>query len=345
MAEGSAVAVQAYLNLNGVVWKLMEDGSLVPLEPGEAVLPDVPLLEFPDSNPEADPVSSSSQSSLASFFTNVSRDGAGEIPSSGYDTRGVADAGESSRDAEQGPPPDLLPNDAGISIRIQDGGDGYVNRFEQDAVDLVGTTTDILDDTVVDVIVLDAQGGSVTFTAVVQDGRFSVPGADLSSLAEGPLTAVATYQDPYGNRVTGTDDSIKDTLASGVDVEAATGTDDVVNAVEAVDNTLSGTFADVQAGADVEVTVSGAGHGDLVFTTTLDASGHWSIPDVDLDVFDDGTLTLTASTVDQAGNPATITDTVDMDTQAAITAEFVDAQQPDGVAAGVAEPVFAGGYR
>ena len=47
MAEGSAVAIQAYLNLNGVVWKLMEDGSLVPLEPGEAVLPDVPLLEFP----------------------------------------------------------------------------------------------------------------------------------------------------------------------------------------------------------------------------------------------------------------------------------------------------------
>ena len=117
MAEGSAVAIQAYLNLNGVVWKLMEDGSLVPLEPGEAVLPDVPLLEFPDSNPGADPASSSSQSSLASFFTNVSRDGAGEIPSSGYDTRGVADAGGSSRDAKHGPPPDLLPNDAGISIQ------------------------------------------------------------------------------------------------------------------------------------------------------------------------------------------------------------------------------------
>ena len=332
MAEGSAVAIQAYLNLNGVVWKLMEDGSLVPLEPGEAVLPDVPLLEFPESSsPEADLASSSSQSSLASFFTNVSRDGAGDIPASGYQTRGVADAGDHSRDTRQGPPPDLLPNDAAISIQIQDGGDGYVNRFEQDAVDLVGTTTDILDDTVVNVIVLDGQGGSVTFTAVVQDGRFSVPDADLSSLAEGPLTAVATYQDPYGNRVTGTDDSIKDTLASGVDVEAATGTDDVVNAVEAVDNTLSGTFADVQAGAEVEVTVSGAGHADLVLTATLDASGNWSIPDVDLDVFDDGTLTLTASTVDQAGNPATITDTVDMDTQAAITAEFVDAVQPDGV--------------
>jgi len=333
MAEGSAVAVQAYLQLNGLDWKLLEDGSLVPLAPGESRQPGVPVLDPPETTDQADlPSSSSSQSSLATFFSNITREGRVDIPESGYTTRGLVDVGDSDRQTPNGPPPDLLPNDAAIGIRIDDGGDGYINQFEQSAVDLVGTSSGIADDTTVDVVVIDSLGNTLTFQAIVQNDQFTVVDADLSSLEEGPLVAVATYADPYGNRVTGGDNSIKDTLASGQDIDADTGADDVVNAVEAVGNTLSGSFANVQAGADVEVTVSGAGNGDLVFTTTLDANGNWSIPDVDLDVFDDGTLTLSASTVDQAGNPASITDTVEMDTLATVTAVFIDPQQPDGVA-------------
>lgn len=202
-------------------------------------------------------------------------------------------------------------------------------------MDLVGTTFNIMDEIVVDVVVVDSQGNSLTFQATVMDDRFEIPSADLSSLAEGPIVAIATYADPYGNRVSGADNSIIDTLAEGITVQADTDADTpdaVINAIEAVENRLSGTFINVQEGAQVAVTVSGGSHPDLTFTAQLDASGAWSVPDVDLSVFDDGTFTLTAETVDQAGSPAAITDTVEMDTLAAITAEFVDAELPGGVA-------------
>ena len=177
-------------------------------------------------------------------------------------------------------------------------------------MDLVGTTFNIMDEIVVDVVVVDSQGNSLTFQATVMDDRFEIPSADLSSLAEGPIVAIATYADPYGNRVSGADNSIIDTLAEGITVQADTDADTpdaVINAIEAVESTLSGTFINVQEGAQVAVTFSGGSHPDLTFT-------------------------LTAETVDQAGNPVAITDTVEMDTLAAITAEFVDAELPGGVA-------------
>lgn len=336
MAEGSAQAVQAYMQLNGVVWKLLEDGTLVPLGPDEAMDPNVPVLNPPESDGSLNGQSSSgSQSTLASFFTNVLRDAPEVTPDSGHDTRGITDAVDTDRTLKQGPPPDLLPNNATIGIDILDGGDGYINRFEHTAVDLVGTTFNIMDEVVVDVVVVDSQGNTLTFQATVVDDRFEITGADLTSLAEGPIVAIATYADPYGNRVSGADNSIIDTLAEGVTVAAdtASDTDDtIINAIEAADNTLSGSFTNVQEGAQVTVTVSDGVNPDLTFQATLDAAGNWSVPNVDLSGLEDGELTLSANTVDQAGNPASIADTVQKDALAEITALYDDPQQPEGIA-------------
>lgn len=335
MAEANTQAVKAYMEINGLVWKLLEDGSLAPMLPEEVMDPSLPVLSSPENDSESDAASSSSsQSTLASFFANITRDAPLEIPRSGHDTRAARDDVSVDGGGHNGPPADLLPTNATIGIEILDGGDGYINRFENTAVDLVGTTFNIMDEIVVDVVVVDSLGNTLTFQATVIDNRFEVPDADLSSLAEGPIVAIATYADPYGNRVSGADNSIIDTLAEGVTVEADTDSDtpdEVINAIEAADNTLSGTFTNVQEGALVDITVSDGVNPDLTFQATLDATGNWSLPNVDLSGLDDGDLTLTAETVDQAGNPASVTDTVLKDTSAAITALYDDPQQPEGI--------------
>jgi hypothetical protein len=60
---------------------------------------------------------------------------------------------------------------------------------------------------------------------------------------------------------------------------------------------------------------------------TLDAAGNWSVPNADLSSLNDGDLTLTADTVDQAGNPATASTQADID-----LGVFIDIDTgPDGL--------------
>ncbi|WP_255461757.1 hypothetical protein [Alcanivorax sp. DP30] len=39
MAEANTQAVKAYMEINGLVWKLLEDGSLAPMLPEEVMDP------------------------------------------------------------------------------------------------------------------------------------------------------------------------------------------------------------------------------------------------------------------------------------------------------------------
>ena len=151
---------------------------------------------------------------------------------------------------------------------------------------------------------------------IAADGSWTLNNADLSALADGTLTVTLTGTDIAGNPATETTDFLKDTLATGISITADTGADTVLNNDEAPDTVLSGSFADVQAGATVDITVSDGVNPDQTYQATLDASGNWSVPNADLSGFNDGDLTLTAQTVDQAGNPASITDTVLKDTSA-----------------------------
>ena len=133
-----------------------------------------------------------------------------------------------------------------------------------------------------------------------------------------------TGTDIAGNDASRTDTFLKDTLANGISITADTGADDVLNNDESPDTILSGSFEFVQPGAVVDIPVSDGVNPDLMFQATLDAAGNWSVPNADLSSLNDGDLTLTADTVDQAGNPASITDTVLKDTSAEITALYDD---------------------
>ena len=212
-------------------------------------------------------------------------------------------------------------------------GDDTVNAAEVAAgVELSGTVTDIEPGRTLDVLIEDSLGGTFTDTVTIAaDGSWTLANADLSALEDGTLTVTLTGTDIAGNDASRTDTFLKDTLANGISITADTGADDVLNNDESPDTILSGSFEFVQPGAVVDITVSDGVNSDLTFQATLDAAGNWSVPNADLSSLNDGDLTLTADTVDQAGNPASITDTVLKDTSAEITALYDDPQQPEGI--------------
>ena len=87
--------------------------------------------------------------------------------------------------------------------------------------------------------------------------------------------------------------------------------DDVVNASEDGDVTISGTTEYVEDGQVVTVTFS---DGTNTVTTTATVSGNtWTATDADISGLDNGTVTVTADVTDVAGNPATDNDPVTLD--------------------------------
>ncbi|WP_225874579.1 putative Ig domain-containing protein, partial [Vibrio atypicus] len=80
--------------------------------------------------------------------------------------------------------------------------------------------------------------------------------------------------------------------------------------------TLSGSTENVEPGQTVTLTVTDSANpaNSATFTTTVDASGNFS---VDVDLSDkglvDGNITVTADVTDQAGNPASDTEQATLD--------------------------------
>ncbi|WP_048982656.1 Ig-like domain-containing protein, partial [Enterobacter hormaechei] len=87
-------------------------------------------------------------------------------------------------------------------------------------------------------------------------------------------------------------------------------TDDILNASEAQsDLAISGTST-AEAGQTVTVSLNGKD-----YTTTVSANGSWTlnVPAADLAGLTDGSVTVTASVSDKAGNPASVDHTLTVD--------------------------------
>ena len=217
---------------------------------------------------------------------------------------------------------------AGITVQfedafINDGYFGYLNAAEDDTTTVTGTTTDVEDNQVVSITIEDSAGNQITDTATVVSGQWSLDDVDLSGMAEGPLTVTASVSDLAGNVATANDDILHDTLAE-IDDSVTVDAGVVINAAEATSVSLSGSTAEIEANRPLQVTVEDGNGGSLTFDTTVAADGSWSLSNLDLSSLEDGSLTVTLNSDDRAGNPATATATVDKDTQAAITVEFLD---------------------
>ncbi|ENO0298221.1 Ig-like domain-containing protein [Enterobacter asburiae] len=187
--------------------------------------------------------------------------------------------------------------------------DDILNAAEaQSDLTVSGTTTAEAGQTVT----VTLNGKDYTTTAGA-DGSWtlSVPAADLAALGDGSVTVTASVSDKAGNPA-----SVDHTLTVDVTVPAVTintvAGDDVINIVEhAQAHIISGTATGAAAGDKVTVTIGGQ-----TYTTVLDAAGNWSVgvPASVISGLSDGTVTVTASVTDAAGNTGTGTHNVTVDT-------------------------------
>ncbi|HDB9912089.1 TPA: Ig-like domain-containing protein [Escherichia coli] len=149
-------------------------------------------------------------------------------------------------------------------------------------------------------------------TTVQADGTWSVivPATDLSGLTASSYTVTATVSDKAGNPASADHALAVDVTAPDLTINTVAG-DDIINAIEHGQAlVVSGTSTGAAAGDVVTVTLNGKN-----YTTTLDASGNWSvgIPAADVSALATGSQTITASLSDRAGNSDSTTHDVTVD--------------------------------
>ena len=205
---------------------------------------------------------------------------------------------------------DVLVVDTDAAVTFDEdavGGNGTVNAVEAAAGTVLTGTTQA--GSTVTVIM-----GSNTYTAVVTGTTWSVivPAADLAG-GEYEQSVMVNAVDDHGNPASTTGSFTVDTLTSVTLAAASIGGNGTVNAAEhAAGITVTGT---AQAGASVVVTMSGVSQ-----TVIATAAGTWSVgfsaSEVTPGTYD---ATVTAVATDQAGNTATASGTVHIDTEMFVT--------------------------
>lgn len=155
------------------------------------------------------------------------------------------------------------------------------------------------------VITLDGVNYQGTVDA---NGNWSatIPSGVLSGLtnASSPLQVTVTVTDIAGNTGSQNLNVPVDVVPPQVTISAFAG-NNYLNASEAnITQTLSGTATDVQTGDKVTLVLNGK-----TYTTTIGQNGAWSIPvsSADLKALPDGTVNMTVTVTDSAGNATVVT--------------------------------------
>uniref|UniRef100_UPI00068887B4 Ig-like domain-containing protein n=1 Tax=Shewanella waksmanii TaxID=213783 RepID=UPI00068887B4 len=206
---------------------------------------------------------------------------------------------------------------ATVSIQFDDN-DNVLNSDEVSAAALSGEVANVEDGQVVSVTITDGTT-ELTYTAEVTGGQWQLTDLDLSSLAQGQITASAVVTDLAGN-LAQSDTSIEiDTLAQiAVSVDTNQDVvDNILNATEMSQVTLLGTTQDVNNNSQVSITVTDINNISLTFVTTV-FGGSWQFDGANLQSLADGALTVTATTTDNAGNTAVATTQIIKDSQAEV---------------------------
>ncbi|MCX3827092.1 Ig-like domain-containing protein, partial [Escherichia coli] len=186
--------------------------------------------------------------------------------------------------------------------------DNIVNASEADAgVTVSGSTTAEAGQ----IVTVTLNSPTVqTYQATVQaDGSWSIniPAADLAALTDGSHTLTATVNDKAGNPASTTHNLAVDLTVPVLTINTIAG-DDIINATEHGQAlVISGSSTGGEAGDVVSVTLN-----SKTYTTTLDASGNWSVgvPAADVTALGSGPQTVTATVTDAAGNSDNETHTV-----------------------------------
>ena len=177
--------------------------------------------------------------------------------------------------------------------------DDVINAAERGAaLVLSGTTANVEENQTVTITF-----GGKSYTATVDaEGKWTatVPSADLTGLKDGDASVQVSVTNVNGNSASAGREYSVDATAPSVTINTIA-TDDILNASEAQsDLAISGTST-AEAGQTVTVSLNGKD-----YTTTVSANGSWTlnVPAADLAGLTDGSVTVTASVSDKAGNPA-----------------------------------------
>ncbi|QET78309.1 retention module-containing protein [Aeromonas veronii] len=209
---------------------------------------------------------------------------------------------------------------AAITITEPQTSDNIINADEAAGVIIRGVVDDVEVGQPVTVTLIDQAGNSLTVTTVVLPGLvWEANFGDVTGkLVDGPLQIVANTQDQAGNNASDTGQTLLDTITTiTLDLadESDTGasqTDDLTR-----DNTplLQGKG---EPGATVTLSLGGS----VLTVLTVDAAGNWQyqLPQT----LADGQYQFQVNSVDIAGNRASDTLIINVDTQAFIDIEDLD---------------------
>ncbi|WP_220487172.1 Ig-like domain-containing protein [Pseudoalteromonas sp. SR44-2] len=220
-----------------------------------------------------------------------------------------------------------LDNTAAITTSIDKTADSVINgNGESEAIVVRGTVTDVEDGQTVTVSISDGVNPAVTITATVTNGKYVTDPINASALNDGTLTATASVSDKAGNPVTAQDSVELDNTA--VITTSIDKTDDgVINGNgESAAMVVRGTVTDVEDGQTVTVSISD-GVNPAVTTTATVTNGEYVTDPINASALNDGTLTATASVSDEAGNPVSAQDSVELDKLAEIDIALSDDDQ------------------
>ncbi|WP_010605258.1 Ig-like domain-containing protein [Pseudoalteromonas maricaloris] len=213
-------------------------------------------------------------------------------------------------------------------------GDGRVNAAEDNDVLIVGTGAEAGNSVTVTI-----HDGANSFNRTVTadgSGAWTISGSefDVSTFNNGTLTVSATQSDAAGNTssAASTTITLDNSAPSAPAITTPIEGDDLINASEDDDVLIVGTGA--EAGNSVVVTIND-GANSLDRTVTADSSGEWTISGSEFDVstFNNGTLTVTASQSDAAGNTSS----------AASTTVTLDNSAPSGISAAIDQDLINAG--
>ncbi|MEV3832753.1 retention module-containing protein [Aeromonas allosaccharophila] len=248
-------------------------------------------------------------------FVVVDRTNDATLAEAGFDTdHAVQSAGDEQLFAEER---DFF---AAITITEPQTSDNIINADEAAGVIIRGVVDDVEVGQPVTVTLIDQAGNSLTVATVVLPGLvWEANFGDVTGkLVDGPLQIVANTQDQAGNNASDTGQTLLDTITTiTLDLadESDTGasqTDDLTR-----DNTplLQGKG---EPGATVTLSLGGS----VLTVLTVDAAGNWQyqLPQT----LADGQYQFQVNSVDIAGNRASDTLTITVDTQAAIDIDDLD---------------------
>ncbi|MFM4995911.1 retention module-containing protein [Aeromonas sanarellii] len=253
--------------------------------------------------------------SSAGGFVVVDRINDATLAEAGFDTdhQGALPGDELRYSEDQ----DLL---AAITITEPQTADNIINADEATGVIIRGFVEDVEVGQTVTVTLIDQEGNRLTTTTVVLPGFvWEANFGDVTGkLVDGPLTIQADTQDAAGNKASDLGQTLLDTITT-ITLDLA---DESDTGASQTDDLTRDTTPLLQGKGEPGATVTLTLEGKVMAVLTVDGNGNWQyqIPDT----LADGAYDFRVDSVDIAGNRASDTLTVTVDTQAGIDIDDLD---------------------